>query len=99
MTSTEIGGLVVYMRPTWGDPTRVNARLARWSAAVALLLALVPLVLVRLDYDFHRDRRPRRVHAPDLGRSDACERAARALERRGRAAAGARPPRARAARL
>src|SRR5215213_1100493 len=40
------------MREGWAEPSRLAERLARWSATLALLLVVVPLVLVRLDYQF-----------------------------------------------
>ena len=43
------GGLVVYLRQGWADGP-VEPRLARWSAALAALLVVMPLALVRLDY-------------------------------------------------
>ena len=43
------GALAVYLRGTWFEG-ELEALLARWSAVLAVALALVPLVLVRLDY-------------------------------------------------
>jgi hypothetical protein len=43
------GALAVYLRPAWSEGPP-EPRLARWSALLALSLALVPLPLVRLDY-------------------------------------------------
>ena len=43
------GGLVVYMRQAWAEGP-VEPRLARWSGALAVLLVVMPLALVRLDY-------------------------------------------------
>ena len=43
------GGLVVYLRQGWADGP-VEPRLARWSVALAVLLVVMPLALVRLDY-------------------------------------------------
>lgn len=45
------GALLVYVRPAWFERRPVEAVLARWTALLAALLALIPLVLVRLDYD------------------------------------------------
>jgi hypothetical protein len=45
------GALLVYVRPAWFERRPLEPTLARWSALLALLLAAVPLALVRLDYD------------------------------------------------
>ncbi len=42
------GALAVYLRDSWVEG--LEARLARWSAALAVVLVLMPLPLVRLDY-------------------------------------------------
>jgi hypothetical protein len=55
LLGTGVGGLVLYVRPGWFDSRPLRASLARLSAVLALLLALVPLLLVRLDYDFSGD--------------------------------------------
>jgi hypothetical protein len=43
------GALAVYLRGSWFQGP-LEALLARWAAALAVLLALVPIALVRLDY-------------------------------------------------
>jgi hypothetical protein len=43
------GALAVYLRGSWFEGP-LEALLARWAAALAVLLALVPIALVRLDY-------------------------------------------------
>ena len=43
------GALAVYLRGSWFEGP-LEALLARWAAAFAVLLALVPIALVRLDY-------------------------------------------------
>ena len=52
LLGTGAGAIAVYVRPSWFQHTSLNAMLARASIVFALLLALVPLVLVRLDYSF-----------------------------------------------
>ncbi|HEY0630422.1 MAG TPA: hypothetical protein VGC98_00070 [Thermoleophilaceae bacterium] len=52
LLGTGVGGLVLYVRPQWFDRRPLAAQLSRWSALLAALLVLVPLVLVRLDYHF-----------------------------------------------
>lgn len=44
-----VGALVVYLRPRW-FAAPLETVLARWSVALALLLATVPALLVRLDF-------------------------------------------------
>jgi hypothetical protein len=55
------GGIAVYLRPRWFERVSLPAALARACAVFALLLALVPLVLVRLDYSFGDTVEPRFV--------------------------------------
>jgi len=43
------GALAVYLRGSWFEGP-LEPLLARWAAALAVLLALVPIALVRLDY-------------------------------------------------
>ncbi len=42
------GALAVYLKESWAEG--LEARLARWSALLAVLLVLMPIPLVRLDY-------------------------------------------------
>ncbi|MEJ7583924.1 MAG: hypothetical protein WKF43_07505, partial [Acidimicrobiales bacterium] len=49
LLGTGAGGLVVYVRPGWFERGGLEAVLARWSAALAVSLGLVPLLFVRLD--------------------------------------------------
>ena len=55
------GGIAVYVWPSWFERVSLRAALARACAVFAVLLALVPLVLVRLDYSFGDSVRPRFV--------------------------------------
>src|SRR5215212_2860296 len=55
LLGTGVGGLVLYVRPRWFEARPLELSLAGWSAALAALLVLVPLVLVRLDYGFEGD--------------------------------------------
>src|SRR3954451_4352850 len=43
------GALAVYLRPAWAKDG-LEARLARWSALLGVLLIAMPVALVRLDY-------------------------------------------------
>jgi SAM-dependent methyltransferase len=52
LLGTGVGGLVLYVRPQWFERQTLQVGLSRWSALLAGLLVLVPLVLVRLDYTF-----------------------------------------------
>ncbi|MEA2429743.1 MAG: hypothetical protein QOI19_216, partial [Thermoleophilaceae bacterium] len=52
LLGTGVGGLVLYVRPQWFERQPLAVALSRWSALLAALLVLVPLVLVRLDYNF-----------------------------------------------
>ncbi|MEA2422245.1 MAG: hypothetical protein QOF55_1344, partial [Thermoleophilaceae bacterium] len=52
LLGTGVGGLMLYVRPGWFDARPLHVNLSRWSALLAALLVLVPLVLVRLDYTF-----------------------------------------------
>jgi hypothetical protein len=61
LLGTGAGAIAVYVRPAWFDRRDLFAVLARASAVFALLLALVPLVLVRLDYSFDDSVTPRFV--------------------------------------
>jgi Spermine/spermidine synthase domain len=47
------GAIAVYLKPTWFARPSSQAVLSRWSAAVAVLMVVVPFVLVRLDYNFN----------------------------------------------
>lgn len=44
------GAILVYVRPGWFERRGVEPSLARWCAALAVLLLVVPALLVRLDY-------------------------------------------------
>ncbi len=59
LLGTGAGAIAVYVRPAWFAAS--TAALARACVAFALLLALVPLVLVRLDYAFADTVTPRFV--------------------------------------
>ena len=52
LLGTGAAGLLLYARPNWFERRPLDATLARWSVALALLLVAVPALLVRLDYDF-----------------------------------------------
>jgi hypothetical protein len=52
LLGTGVGGLLLYVRPRWFDRAPLTTQLMRWSLLLAALLMLVPLVLVRLDYQF-----------------------------------------------
>jgi hypothetical protein len=52
LLGTGTGGLALYVRPQWFATSPLQRQLARWSALLAVLLVLVPLILVRLDYTF-----------------------------------------------
>lgn len=43
------GAITVYLRPEWFDRRPLEEQLARWSIALAALLVVVPLVMVRID--------------------------------------------------
>ena len=61
LLGTGAGAIAVYLRPAWFRRRSLGAMLSRACAAFALLLALVPLVLVRLDYSFADAVTPRFV--------------------------------------
>jgi hypothetical protein len=44
------GAILIYVRPAWFPPERVNTLLSRWSVALAALLLIVPIALVRLRF-------------------------------------------------
>ena len=44
------GAILIFVRPAWFPPERLAVMLSRWCAALAALLLLVPLVLVRLRF-------------------------------------------------
>jgi hypothetical protein len=44
------GSIFLYLRPGWVPTDRLNTVLARWCAALAVLLLLVPIALVRLRF-------------------------------------------------
>jgi hypothetical protein len=44
------GAIVVYVRPAWFARRALEGELARWAAAFAVLLAVVPLVIVRVRF-------------------------------------------------
>lgn len=50
LVGTGAGGVIVYVRPAWFERDTVARMLARLSGALALLLVLVPLALVRIHY-------------------------------------------------
>jgi hypothetical protein len=52
LLGTGAGALLVYVRPEWFARRALRAELARWAALLGVLLAVAPLVLVRLDYSF-----------------------------------------------
>jgi hypothetical protein len=52
LLGTGVGGLLLYVRPSWFERRPLTESLSRWSALLAALLVVVPLVLVRLDYSF-----------------------------------------------
>ena len=52
LLGTGAGGLLLYVRPERFRRASSELLLARWSAVLAGLLVVVPLVLVRLDYHF-----------------------------------------------
>ena len=49
------GAILVYVRPGWFERRALEPTLALWAAAFAVLLAVTPLLLVRLDYTFEND--------------------------------------------
>ncbi len=51
LLGTGTGALLVYMRPGWFEGASLERVLARWTAAYALLLFVLPLVVVHLDFD------------------------------------------------
>jgi hypothetical protein len=61
LLGTGAGAIAVFVRPEWFRHVCLHAMLSRGSPAFALLLALVPLVLVRLDYMFADTVTPRFV--------------------------------------
>jgi hypothetical protein len=52
LLGTGVGGLALYVRPQWFERQTLQVALSRWSALLAALLVVVPLLLVRLDYAF-----------------------------------------------
>ena len=50
LLGTGAGALVLYVRPRWFERPSIEAALTRWSCALAVMLALAPLVLVRLGF-------------------------------------------------
>lgn len=50
LLGTGAGALVLYVRPQWFERPSIEAALTRWSCALAVLLVLAPLVLVRLKF-------------------------------------------------
>jgi hypothetical protein len=46
------GAILVYLRPGWFARPATEPLMARWCAAFAVLLVLVPLVVVRLDFPY-----------------------------------------------
>jgi hypothetical protein len=52
LLGTGVGGLLLYVRPSWFEHRPLTESLSRWSALLAALLVVVPFVLVRLDYSF-----------------------------------------------
>jgi hypothetical protein len=44
------GGILVYVRPAWFSQRPLEQELARWSAVLAGLLVVVPLVVVRIRF-------------------------------------------------
>lgn len=49
---TGAGALLVSVRPQWFAEVPVTRLLTRWTAALGVALALLPLVLLRLDYTY-----------------------------------------------
>jgi hypothetical protein len=52
LVGTGGAAMVVYLRPAWFAPGRRLGSLSVWAAILAVLLAVVPALLVRLDYTF-----------------------------------------------
>ena len=50
LLGTGAGALVLYVRPHWFERPSIEAALTRWSCGLAVMLALAPLVLVRLEF-------------------------------------------------
>jgi hypothetical protein len=46
------GAILIYVRPGWFVPGDLRPALARWSVVLSVLLIAVPVVIVRLDYDY-----------------------------------------------